>query len=159
MDIPYISINIPPEKNLSVPINKPSMCEGKSSQMGWNTPLCSHRDAIVSKGSMGITPLPWQRLGLEYSDGSHTAHSGPTWPLNIDGLIHEHVWHFGVNVVVQKLHPMNTQNQISFGMSIWLKKPQVAWIMKTRKECGRTPHMKKFSWEWVLQLREYIYCP
>ena len=37
--------------------------------------------------------------------------------------------------------------------------PQVAWIIKTRKEWGRTPHEQPFTGEWSFTLRETIYCP
>ena len=87
--------------------------------MGSNTPPCFHGEAIVSQCLMSIRALPWQPVGLEHSDRRHTAHSGPTCYLHNDGVIRVHVWHFGVNVVVQKMHPTNTQSKISFGMEIY----------------------------------------
>ena len=86
--------------------------------MGSNTPPCFHGEAIVSQCLMNLRALPWQPVGLEHSDGSHAAQSGPTCYLHNDGIIQEHVGHFGVNVVVQTLHPMNTQCKISVGMKI-----------------------------------------
>ena len=122
----------------------------RASQMRSNTHLCSHSVAIVSQGSPFFIPLPWQPVGQEYSDTRQSANSGPTFPLHNNGFIREHVWHLMVNVVLKNSAPRKTSYQISFVMKIcyWKRpKSKVSWIMKTRKECGRTPHMNKFTWD------------
>lgn len=58
----------------------------RASQQVSNTPLCSHSDAILSLGSICIMPLPWKPVGLEFSDGRHTTHSGPTCSVQNDGF-------------------------------------------------------------------------
>ena len=72
----------------------------------------------MSKGSLGVMPLPWQPGGLQHPGRRQTAGSGPTCSLHYDGIIHEHLWYFRINVIVQTLHPMNTHYQISLGMKI-----------------------------------------
>ena len=66
----------------------------RASQMGSNTPCCSHSVAFVSQVSMGIMPMPWQTFSLEHSDGRQTAHAGPTSSLHNDGFFHDHVCNF-----------------------------------------------------------------
>ena len=75
----------------------------RASQMGSNTPLCSHGEAIVSQGLMGILPLLWQPVGLQCWDGRQTEHPGTTCSLYNDGIFHKHLQHFRVNAVVQTL--------------------------------------------------------
>ena len=81
----------------------------RASQMCSNMPLCSQSEAIVSKGSIGIRELPWQPVGLGHSEGYNFSHSGPTCSLHNDWVFYEYMWHFGVKVVFQKMHPVNTQ--------------------------------------------------
>ena len=58
----YISINTPMEQQLRV------RCEGESFHMGPIMPLSSHREAIVSQGSMGKMPLLWHLVGQVLSE-------------------------------------------------------------------------------------------
>ena len=117
--------------------------------------LC-HKDKWASFHFHG-NQLAW----IYYREGNSTD-PGPTCSLHNGGYFPKHVWHFRVKVVFQKLHPRKPQYKISFGKKIcdWKRPlPQVAWIMKTRKERGRPPQEQHFIWEGALLFREHIYCP
>ena len=86
--------------------------------MGPITPLSSHREAVVSQGSMGVMTLPWQAVGLDFNWEGSSTHSGSSCSLKNDEPFPEHVWHFRFNVVFQTLHPTNPQYKISFGKKI-----------------------------------------
>ena len=77
MDILYINVNILPEQQLRVPNIQILISECDSFPNGLNHALCSHREAIVSEGSMTFRSLLWQPVCLEHSDGRHMPTLGP----------------------------------------------------------------------------------
>lgn len=126
-------------KNSYGPTPNPQYMRMRASEKGSNMPLCSHREPIVAQGSISVRASPRQWGCLDNIHRSNTDHSWPTCSLHNDGVIHELVCHFGVNFVVQTLHPTNTRWKISFRMKIcgWKYPPlQLDWRMKTREECG-----------------------
>jgi len=109
----YISINIPPEQQLSVPINQFSICEGE------NFPHGAHHTSLLSQRGFCVTRLDGHhaRFARTYLRESNSTHSGLTCSLH-NGSFPKHVWHFRVNVVFQTLHTKNAQYKISFGKKI-----------------------------------------
>ena len=114
----YVSVNKSPEPQIRVPIIQPSMCEPVSFPNGFqHVAFLLHGSNCVSKLN-GIRALPWKPIGLEHSEGRHTTESWLTCFEHNYGVMHEYVWYIGVNIVLQTLHPMNTQCKISFGMKM-----------------------------------------
>ena len=57
----------------------------RASHIGPNTPLSSHREAVVSQGSMGVLRLLLQPIGLDFSELMQFPHSGLICSLHNDG--------------------------------------------------------------------------
>ena len=119
------------------PSSNPRGVRVRTSHMGPITHLYSHKEAVVLNGSMGIRTLPWQPVAFELSEGSNSAHLGPTCSLHNDRSFPKHMGCFRINVVAQTLPPRNTLHEISIPKKICHWKwhtPQGAWIIKTRKD-------------------------
>ena len=89
----------------------------RASHFGPIPRLSSHRGSVVSQSMVGSVPLPWQPLGLTFSDGRQL-HLLCAHLLSTEG------WLFPwtcvrLHTVVQELLPRNTRSTISLGKKIW----------------------------------------
>ena len=113
----------------------------RASHMEPITHLSSHREAVGSQGSMSINVISMAPSWCAAFRGKATL---PTlgWPAHyIMMALSPKMCHFRVRVVFQTLHPSNPQYKILFGKKIcewkWTSS-HISWILKTRKEWGRT---------------------
>ena len=92
----------------------------------------------------------------------NTAHSGPTCSLYNCRCFPGHVCQCRVSSLFQKVQPRSTQYYSQFEKKIceWKRRTyQIAWLLRTRKEWGRTQYEKPFTWEGAFWLMENVYYP
>ena len=107
------------QKNTSgFPSSVPHGMRVRDSPMGPIKYISSHRDPVVSQGSMGAMTLLWHQGGLDLSKGREFHPCRPTCSYLKDGYFPEQVWQFRVNVHFQTLPTRNAHYKISLGMKI-----------------------------------------
>jgi len=66
----FTSVSTYFQNNISdCPLSNPRDVRFGTSHMGPIMALFSHREPVVSQGSMGIMPLLWQCIGMDFSEG------------------------------------------------------------------------------------------
>ena len=143
-----------PQNNSSrYPSSNPKILRVRASHMLPNTHISSPSVAFDPQGSMGVMCLLWQLVGMEVSGGRqlcplcspHALYIMKAHSMNTCGSS-------GSTYIFQMLHPRNPHYNLSIEMKIceWnIYSSQIAWIVTTRKEWGRTQPGKSITWEGV----------